>query len=115
MNKIQQKNEQRATRKRRVRARISGTATKPRLTVFKSNKYVYAQLIDDENATTLASATGQKGSKSLSEQAKKVGTDIAKSALEKGIDTVIFDRSGYVYTGRIKILADSAREAGLKF
>lgn len=97
----------RQRRHKKVRAKISGTAECPRLSVFKSNTAIYAQLIDDVSATTLASAKAT--------DAQKVGTDIAKIAREKNIDSVVFDRGGYIYTGKIKSLADAARDGGLKF
>ncbi|MBK7214111.1 MAG: 50S ribosomal protein L18 [Bacteroidales bacterium] len=106
--------------KQRVRKRISGTADRPRMTVFRSNKEIYVQLIDDLTGRTLVSATSRdKGiadSKVTKiEQAKLVGKLAAERALEAGIATVIFDRNGYLYHGRIKALADSAREGGIKF
>ena len=100
----------------RIRGKISGTASRPRMSVFRSNKGIYVQLIDDQAGKTLASASSkgiEGGTKK--EQSAKVGTEIAKIALEKGIDTVVFDRSGYLFHGRVKSLADAAREAGLKF
>ena len=108
----------------KMRRYLSGTAARPRLSVFKSNKYIYAQIIDDVAGCTLASASTMDASlvkandlKSTSnlEAAKVVGTQVAKKALEKGIDTIVFDRSGYIYHGKIAALADAAREAGLKF
>ena len=112
-------NKQRLRRHKRVRAKISGTAARPRLNVFRSNANIYAQIIDDENGVTLLSAStldkdfdGYGGNK---EAAKAVGTMIAKKAAEKGITEVVFDRGGYVYHGRVKELADAAREGGLKF
>ena len=92
---------------RKIRAKISGTALRPRLCVFKSNTAIYAQLIDDDKAVTLASATGV--------DALKVGAEIAKKATAKKIEKVVFDRGGYIYTGKVRILAESARKAGLKF
>lgn len=117
MTRINTKSEQRTRRRNRIRAKISGTASIPRLAVFKSLKYIYAQLIDDENAVTLASATSLaiKGKSTKTEKAMKVGKEIAEKAAEKKISKVVFDRGGYIYTGRIKALADSAREGGLKF
>jgi len=108
---------QKKRRHARVRAKITGTSKRPRLSVFKSNKYLYAQLIDDENSKTLATASSQPvaDKKTMTEQAQFVGEDIAKKAQEKKIKEVVFDRSGYLYSGRIKILADAARSAGLKF
>ena len=112
--------EARLRRHRRIRGKVSGTAERPRLAVFRSNKGIFAQLIDDEAGTTLASASwlalrgkGLKGTKS--EQAAEVGKLIAQRAKEKGVDRVVFDRGGYLYHGRVKALADAAREGGLKF
>ena len=104
---------------KKIRVRILGTKERPRLCVFRSQNHIYAQLIDDDNAKILMSASdidinsGQKSVKS--EKAKEVGKLIAKKALEKKIDKVIFDRAGFVFHGRIKSLADGAREGGLKF
>ncbi|MDE6035117.1 MAG: 50S ribosomal protein L18 [Ruminococcus sp.] len=112
-------NKARLKRHRRVRAKISGTAERPRLNVFRSSKHIYAQLIDDVNGVTLASASsmdkGFEGNGGNIEAARKVGEMIAKNALEKGITDVVFDRGGYLYHGRVKELADGARENGLKF
>ena len=112
-------NKARLSRHKRVRAKVSGTAECPRLNVFRSLNHIYAQIIDDEKGVTLVAAStmdkdceGYGGNK---EAAKKVGLAIAKKAAEKGITTVVFDRGGYVYQGRIKELADGAREGGLKF
>ena len=109
----------REARHRRVREKISGTPERPRLCVFRSTNNIYAQLIDDVNGVTLASASslskdfdGNGGNK---DGARKVGQMIAKSAIEKGITAVVFDRGGNVYHGRIKELAESARENGLQF
>ena len=103
----------------RVRGKISGTPERPRLNVFRSNANIYAQIIDDVNGVTLASAnTLEKEFEGLTgncEGAKKVGLVLAERAKEKGIEEVVFDRGGYVYHGRIAALADGAREAGLKF
>jgi large subunit ribosomal protein L18 len=103
-------------RKARIRAKISGTAERPRLTVFKSHKYLYAQIIDDTKGHTLVSADSRetKG-KTPVERAKEVGMEIAKKAKAAKIATVVFDRSGYMYAGKIKMVADMAREGGLKF
>ena len=105
--------------RRRIRGKISGTAQRPRLSVYRSNAEVYAQLIDDLNGVTLAAASTRDKSFSRtgakSEQAKAVGTAIAKLAAEKGISDVVFDRGGYLYHGRVKSLAEGAREGGLKF
>ena len=102
--------------KTRIRGRISGTAERPRMSVFRSNKGIYVQVIDDLAGATLvaASSKGLEGD-TKSEVAAKVGAEIAKKALEKGITTVVFDRNGYLFHGRVKSLADAAREAGLKF
>ena len=103
-------------RRKKIRSTISGTSEIPRLTVFKSNKYVYAQLIDDVKGHTLASfSSADSKTKSKSEQAKEVGLGLAKKALAAKIEKVVFDRSGYIYTGKIKAIADGAREGGLKF
>ena len=103
-------------RHKRIRAKISGTADMPRLSVFKSNKYISVQLIDDEAGRTLAAFTSKDGkAKTQSEQAKEVGIEIAKKAKAIKIDKVVFDRGGYLYTGKIKAVADAAREGGLKF
>ena len=107
-------------RKTRIRSRIEGTVEKPRLAVFRSNKHLYAQLVDDIKGHTLcAAATNEeelkeKGGASI-EGAKSLGNILAKRALAKKISAVVFDRSGYLYHGRIKALADAAREGGLKF
>ena len=112
-------NEQRLKRHRRVRRKISGTAQRPRLNVFRSNKHIYAQLIDDVNGVTLASAStmdkGFEGNGGNKEAARKVGQAIAKAAAEKNIEEAVFARGGYLYHGRVKELADGARESGLKF
>ncbi len=104
--------------KRRIRASILGDSARPRLSVFRSNKEIYAQLIDDLAGTTLASASSLKLDKDESESktsvAKRVGEQIAQAAQEKNITQVVFDRNGYLYHGRVKALADGAREAGLK-
>jgi len=103
--------------KAHIRHKVSGTAQKPRLTVFRSNTNIYAQLIDDVKGVTLASASskGLKDKVTKIEQAAKVGAMVAKVAQEAGITEVVFDRNGYLYHGRVKQLADAAREAGLKF
>ena len=113
MVKKPDKNTARLKRHARVRKKISGTAARPRLNVFRSTKHIYAQLIDDVAGVTLASASSmEKGNK---EAAKKVGMAIARKAQEKGISEIVFDRSGYIYHGRVKELAEGAREGGLKF
>jgi large subunit ribosomal protein L18 len=107
--------------KGKLNKKIKGTTERPRLAVFRSLTYIYAQVIDDEKGVTLASASssgGKKGKKVAAnniESAKKVGTEIAKKAIEAGVKKVVFDRSGYVYHGRIAALADAARSAGLDF
>ena len=103
--------------KAHIRHKLSGTAQKPRLTVFRSNVQIYAQLIDDVTGKTLASASslGLKDKATKTEQAAKVGSMVAKAAQEAGISEVIFDRNGYLYHGRVKQLAEAARQAGLKF
>ncbi|MBP3242599.1 MAG: 50S ribosomal protein L18 [Ruminococcus sp.] len=112
-------NKARLKRHRRVRAKISGTAERPRLNVFRSTKHIYAQLIDDVNGVTLASASsmdkGFEGNGGNVEGARKVGELIAKNAADKGISDVVFDRGGYLYHGRVQALAEGARENGLKF
>lgn len=109
----------RAKRKRRIRKNVSGTTVRPRLTVFRSARHVYAQVIDDSAGTTLAwASTRAKGTEitgAKSDAAKIVGTAIAKACQEKGIAQVVFDRNGYQYHGRVKALAEAAREAGLSF
>lgn len=113
------KNKARLKRHRRVRAKISGTPSCPRLNVFRSSKHIYAQLIDDVNGVTLVAASSMdkdfEGFGGNKEAAKKVGQLVGKKAVEKGIETVVFDRGGYLYHGRVKELADGARESGLKF
>ena len=110
--------EARVRRHRRVRSKVRGTAERPRLTVFRSNRGIDAQLVDDDAGRTLASASWRalttfKGSKS--EQAAEVGKQLAASAAKAGIGTCVFDRGGYLYHGRVKALADGAREGGLRF
>lgn len=108
--------EKRLSRHKRIRSRISGTAVCPRLAVYRSNAYIYAQLIDDVAGKTLASAHDtetKKGNKL--ERAQKVGTEIAKKAETAGIKTCVFDRGGFIYTGRVAALADAARAGGLIF
>ncbi len=106
--------------KLRIRKEVSGTSDKPRLAVFRSNKEIYTQLIDDLTGTTMAAASSrEKGisekKANKTEKAKLVGKLIAERAKEAGIDTAVFDRSGYLYHGRVKALAEAAREGGLKF
>ena len=113
LSKVQKRNRI----KRRVRGKISGSAELPRLSVYKSNKEIYAQLIDDKEGKTLASASSRtlkaKGNKV--EISAEVGKAIAEKAKAAGIENIVFDRNGFVYHGRVKALADGAREAGLKF
>jgi large subunit ribosomal protein L18 len=109
------KTQMREARHKRVRSRVSGTEARPRLAVFRSNRFVSAQVIDDVKGVTLASAHGREFKGALSVQAKAVGTEIAKRAKEKGIQAVVFDRGGYAYGSQIKALADAAREGGLTF
>ncbi len=109
------KTEKRARRHVRLRGSVRGTQERPRLAVFRSNKYVYAQLINDDVQKTLASASGLGTDVSQMEQAKKVGSAIAAAGKKAGITKVVFDRGGFQYAGRIKALADAAREAGLQF
>ncbi len=99
----------------RIRKKIKGTAERPRLAVFRSNKSIYAQLIDDLSGHTLASASSKGLSGNKSEQAAEVGKKLAAQATAAGIESVVFDRAGYLFHGRVKALADSAREGGLKF
>ena len=110
---------QRTKRHARVRGKISGTAERPRLSVFRSENHIYAQVIDDVAGNTLVSASSVEkdfeGSGSNIEAAKKVGAMVAERALQKGIEEVVFDRGGYLYHGRVQALAEGAREAGLKF
>ena len=103
--------------RRGIRNKISGTADRPRLSVFKSNKAIYAQLINDESGHTLTSASSlELGVKNATlESSKNVGAKIAEKAKESGIEAVVFDRGGYIYHGQVKALADGAREGGLKF
>ena len=105
--------------KSRIRGKVHGTAERPRLSVFRSNKEMYVQLINDENGTTLASSStrdkdfAKSGNKQ--DQSKQVGLSIAAKASDKGISVVVFDRGGYLYHGRVKAVAEGAREGGLKF
>ena len=110
------KTEQRARRHARIRAVIKGTAERPRLSVFRSNKFLYAELIDDTVGKTLAAADSRKvKAKSARIAAKETGALLAKHAVAKGVKRVVFDRGGYVYAGKVKELADGAREGGLEF
>jgi large subunit ribosomal protein L18 len=116
MAKIKSRTSERQARHARVRQIIKGTPERPRLNVFRSNTNIYAQVIDDIKGVTIVSASSLKleNGKNVA-SAKEVGTIVAKAALEKGITNVVFDRGGYLYHGRVKALADAAREAGLKF
>ncbi len=113
------KKEKRINRHKKIRSKIHGTADRPRLFVFKSNQHIYAQLINDEKAKILASASDKdlKGSKNAkkSEMAKEVGMIIAKKAIENKVEKVVFDRGGFIFHGRIKAVADGAKEGGLQF
>ena len=118
MGKANQKIARRIRIKKSIRQTINGTAERPRLSVFRSNKDIYAQLIDDVNNITLASVSSQKldqGGKTKTEVAAEVGKMLAEKAKSVNVETVVFDRGGYLYHGRVKALADAAREGGLKF
>ena len=113
---IQNKTEKRIRLKAKIRSKVNGTKECPRLSVFRSNKFIYAQIIDDSTAKTLASASDMKmtkGTKTV--RAQEVGKMIAEAGLANKISTVVFDRNGFKYTGRIKVIADAARAGGLKF
>lgn len=108
--------QKRERRHKRIRARVSGTAERPRLAVFRSNKFIYAQLIDDVAAKTLCSASDIKNAKGTKvERAAAIGAELAEKAKKQNITSVVFDRGGFRFTGRVKTLADSARAAGLIF
>ena len=116
MKTQEKKNGKRLRLKRKIRMKISGTDTRPRLSVYRSNKFIYAQVIDDTKGVTVAQAsdvTLTKGTKT--ERAEEVGALVAKAAQSKNIKEVVFDRNGFKYTGRIKLLAEACRKAGLKF
>lgn len=106
----------RARRHRRIRGKVKGTDVRPRLAIFRSNKYFYAQVINDDKGVTIASASSMdvKG-KSMMEDAKIVGERVAAAALAKGVKAVVFDRGGFTYTGRVRALAEAARAGGLEF
>ena len=106
---------QRARRQKRIRAKIFGTAARPRLSIFKSNRYISAQIINDEAGVTLAAVSSQALKGKKADQAKEVGKELAKLAKAKGVSKVIFDRGGFIYTGRVQTLAEGAREGGLEF
>ena len=108
--------ERRIKIKYRIRKRVNGTAERPRMSVFRSNKQIYVQIVNDLTGTTLASASSLgRETMPKKEQAAKVGELIAKKAQEVGVEKIVFDRNGYLYHGRVKALADAAREGGLKF
>ncbi|WP_406684779.1 50S ribosomal protein L18 [Seonamhaeicola sp. MEBiC1930] len=114
------KNQRRQRIKNRIRKVVSGTETRPRLTVFRSNKEIYAQIIDDVSGKTISAASSRdkdidSAKANKSETAKLVGKSVAEKALKAGVETIAFDRGGYLYHGRVKSLAEGAREAGLKF
>lgn len=111
------KTEKRVRLHKKIRARISGTADRPRLAVFRSNRYMYAQLIDDVKGVTLVSASDLSLSDKMNkvERAKTVGKKLAENAKKENISSVVFDRGGFSYRGRVQALADAAREAGLQF
>ena len=122
MNNATDRLKGRQIRHRRIRKKISGTSLRPRLAVFRSARHIYAQAIDDSAGSTLAASSTLTIQKSLKktytgnkEAAKAVGADVAKKLIEKSISTVVFDRGGFVYHGRVQALADGAREAGLNF
>jgi len=121
--RMKAKRERRDKAHLRVRKRVEGSAERPRLSVYKSLRYIYAQVIDDERGVTLAAANSSDpairealgGSTASKEAAKRVGELVAERAKEKGIEKVVFDRGGYVYHGRVQVLAEAAREKGLQF
>lgn len=116
MNKIEQKNYHRMRRHNRIRAKVSGTASIPRLAIFRSARFITAQLIDDTKGVTLAEASDMKSAKGTKvERAKQVGAEIASKAKAAKIDKIVFDRGGFLYAGRVKALADAARAGGLTF
>ena len=121
MAKTNPRTKSRLRRKMHIRKTVRGTAARPRLSIFRSTKHIYAQIINDETGTTLVSASTQSGDieiaghKGNKAAAVEVGTAIAKKAIDAGIETVTFDRNGFLYHGRVQALADAAREAGLKF
>lgn len=121
MNKLVDKNSKRLIRHARVRRKISGTSLRPRLSVYRSTNEIYCQIIDDEKQVTLVSASTKEAGlqeslkgKTKTEQARLVGEAVAKKALSKKINEVVFDRGGYVYTGRVKAVCEGARDSGLK-
>ena len=113
---MQKKTEKRIRLKAKIKSRVSGTSVRPRLSVFRSNKFIYAQLIDDDTSKTILQASDAKVTKGTkTERAKEVGKKIAELALAQKISKVVFDRNGFKYTGRVKLVADEARASGLKF
>ena len=119
MKRIDETRRKRIRRKRHIRKKITGTAMKPRMSVFKSNKHLYVQVIDDSNGSTLAAASDiEKDMKDLRptvENASKIGEAIGKRLKEKKIETIVFDRNGFLYHGIVKALADGVRKTGIKF
>lgn len=120
MNHTSYKQQLKERRQKRVRKKVSGTGVRPRLSVFRSNRHIYAQVVDDVNGRTLASASSMEKAlgldgKKKAEQAQEVGKAVAARAREAGVETVVFDRGGNLYHGRVKALAEGAREAGLQF
>jgi large subunit ribosomal protein L18 len=115
MNTLEKQHAIFARRKSRIRAKIRGSKERPRLAIFKSHKYIYAQIIDDDKGHTLVAADSKKTKGKPVERAREIGVEIAKKAKAAKITKVVFDRGGYLYTGKIKIVADAAREGGLEF
>lgn len=118
MDRLKKKKLRRIKIKKGIRHKITGTSVRPRLNIYRSNKEIYAQIIDDETSQTLASACSlsvSDKSKTKSEQAREIGKKLAQKAKEVKVENVVFDRNGYIYHGRVKELADGAREGGLKF
>lgn len=120
MGTVKNRKAGRARRQKRVRRKVVGSVVRPRLSVFRSNRHIYAQIIDDSAGTTLVSASSMErelelSGKNKTEAAQRVGSLLAKRAQEKGIEQVVFDRGGNLYHGRVKALADGAREGGLRF
>ena len=118
MNRTQKKTQRRSRIKKGIRKRVAGTAERPRLTVYRSNREIYAQIIDDERGVTLASASSRtfdKGGMTPVAQAAEVGKAVAQAAQGANVNQVVFDRNGYLYHGRVKALAEGAREGGLNF
>lgn len=117
ISKTKIKNQKRERRHRRIRGKVFGTSERPRLSVYRSNQHLYAELIDDQKGHTIVSSSdiSVKGSGTPMEKAKEIGKDLASKASEKKIKGAVFDRGGFIFTGRIKALADGAREGGLVF